>query len=68
MARNKIKTNLALIARYFVVREKYYEVAVNSLLYEIYHILLADCLVEKEKLPYDANNNFHYAKSAIEYI
>lgn len=68
MARNKIKTNLALIARYFVVKEQYYEVAVNSLLYEIYHILLADCLVEKEKLPYDANNNFHYAKSAIEYI
>lgn len=68
MARNKIKANLALIARYFLLKEKYYEVAVNSLLYDIYHILLADCLVEKDKLPYESNNNFHYAKNAIEYI
>lgn len=68
MAKNRIRENLALIAHHFAVREKYYEVAVNSLLYNIYHLLLSECLVEKGANSQDRNSNFHYAKTAIEYI
>lgn len=66
--KNKIKENLALIARLFAVKEKYYEIAVNSLLYNIYHLLLSECLAENKTAAYDTNSNFHYAKTAIEYI
>lgn len=67
-AKGKIQENLALIARLFAAKEKYYEVAINSLLYNIYHLLLTNCIEENVKPSYNGNNNFLYAKNAIEYI
>lgn len=67
-AMEKVKNDLSLIAELFKAKEKYFELSVNALLFDIYYILLSECLTDKKSYAENKDDSFNYAKKAIEYI
>lgn len=76
---NSISVNLILqctitdllkqIARCFEEKTVGYEMKLNSLLHEIYFVLLSECAYEnKKKINSVSNKDFEYVKTAIEYM
>lgn len=68
-ARLKITDLLNQVALYFEKKPIGYEVKINSLLQDIYFVLISECVCKKrQNINYVSNKEFEYVKTAIEYM
>lgn len=67
--KQKIRNLLSQAACFFETKPKGYEVKINSLLYDIYYLLVSDCAAHStEKSQSIGDKEFEYIKSAIEFM